>query len=227
VLTLIAGILLLTNPFTPYLSANVLGQDLSRALVRVSLTPETLAAAGVSPNQTTGVVSNLQEYLASNLTILHQTDAAVASSESTVAELRRRIQSGKFNESDLQGHAAAVAQAASSTAQRETLLNDMFHAAIAELPHEVQEVISTIRSNVAWQLPTEFLTVSRPEADWVDLKGALANERIAAKLGEEPDGEAQQLLLQARAHPSVSSARALLQENLNAVANSLQSGIIQ
>ena len=76
---------------------------------------------------------------------------------------------------------------------------------------------SSMRSNEQWKLPPAYLTVDMTEAERLDLRDALANERIALKREESPDTEAQQLLTTVRAMPTVASALANLETNLGLV----------
>ena len=59
--------------------------------------------------------------------------------------------------------------------------------------------------------------VDRTEVQWVQLRDYLANERIAEKLGEEPDANAQAALAQIRNNLAVSTAKANLDANLAVV----------
>ena len=63
----------------------------------------------------------------------------------------------------------------------------------------------------------EFLVVDRSEAEWIQLREGLANERVAAKLGQAPDPIARAALAEFRSHPLVAAARANLDANLAVV----------
>ncbi len=59
--------------------------------------------------------------------------------------------------------------------------------------------------------------VNREQTEWVAVRDALANEKIAAKLGDTPDQAAQSALSTWRANGSVSAARVSLDTNLASV----------
>src|SRR5262245_52337918 len=72
---------------------------------------------------------------------------------------------------------------------------------------------------------TWSLTVERSESQWVDLREALANERISAADGVDPDANAHALLTQLRADPTVNAAASNLNANLIAVSASFNTAI--
>ena len=60
--------------------------------------------------------------------------------------------------------------------------------------------------------------MERSEAQWVELRDCLANERIAAALDdEEPDDQAQATLAELRAQPQVAIAKANCDAGLDVV----------
>ena len=48
---------------------------------------------------------------------------------------------------------------------------------------------SSLRGNRLREVPTEFLTVNRSEADWLALRKLLDHEKVCAKLDQTPDPE--------------------------------------
>lgn len=90
-----------------------------------------------------------------------------------------------------------------------------------------QATLSTIRANRHWGQPLEFLTITLTEPQRVELRECLANERISAENGEEPDQDAQAILAAYRANPAVSLADANLQANLSAVSNAWNQAVNQ
>ncbi len=53
----------------------------------------------------------------------------------------------------------------------------------------------------------QILVLDRPETQWVQLRDALANERISAALDEPPDPEAQAWLSDCRRHVGLGTSR--------------------
>jgi len=187
-------------------------------LLRAGLSPEALAAAGVEPGQVAATVQAAVAAVSQAPDALGIADAAYAEARANTDRLKRKIQSGKAEEGDVQAYQAAKAALASATTAREAVLNQVFDAATASLGDTRREALQAIRTNrAAWNLPTEFLVVNRSEEEWVQLRDFLANERIAPKVGEEPDPSAQAALANWRANASVAAARTGLTSNLDSM----------
>ena len=192
--------------------------ELTVALIRAGTGPEALAAAGLSPGGTTTVVSNLRDVMIANPAVLDVADAAFASPKQTVDELKRLIQSGQGAAEDVTAYNAAKTQLSLAKAQRQNVLDDFFTAATADLGQAQKDTLTAIRSNSDWDRPTEFLVLSHTDADWVELRECLANERIAADQDEDPDPDAQTTLSDYRNAAPVAAAKANLDANLAVIA---------
>ena len=95
----------------------------------------------------------------------------------------------------------------SAAAQRETLLSGVQTTATSGLTETQKTALTNLRANSSWNLAKkEFMVVNHSEAEWVALRDALANERISAELGEEPDTGCQALLTTYRANSAVITA---------------------
>ena len=81
---------------------------------------------------------------------------------------------------------------------------------VAVLTSQQSGTLATLKASRDWSHPVQYKAANRSEADWVHLRDALANVRIANKLGEQPDPEAVELVARAAAHPSVVAARVAL-----------------
>ena len=66
--------------------------------------------------------------------------------------------------------------------------------------------LSAIRANSDQEMPVEFLVKSREHTEWHALRKALANERICAKIGDEPDPGMQTKLATWRAEEACAAA---------------------
>src|SRR4030095_6646856 len=94
------------------------------------------------------------------------------------------------------------------TAQRATALTAIFNAGVAGLNESQRLALTTIRAHRAWEVAIESLTVERSEAEWINVREALANERISAADGVELAPAVASQLATWRAAPAVSSASA-------------------
>lgn len=191
--------------------------ELAAAMLRIGLGPAQLTAAGGSPSTVATVVGDSLDEMIANPAAIELADAAFAESKQQCDLLKRVIQSGQATPEQIDAYAVAMTQLSLAEAQRQSVLNGLVSSATESLNESQQSTLAAIRGNGNWDLPIEFLTVDRTEPQWVQLREALANERISAKLGQEPDPEAQSLLQQLRSDPSVATAKANLDANLTVV----------
>jgi hypothetical protein len=191
--------------------------QLATALVRAGLDPEALAAVGVSPSVINTVVGDVAEHMTDNPGSLELADTAYAAARQERDQLKRVIQSGRATQDQVDAYPSAQGQFALARAQRQSALDDIFAASTATLSQSQRNMLASIRGNADWDLPLEFLVLDRSEADWVQLRDCLANERVSAQLGEAPDANAQAALTQLRSQPLVAAADANLDANLAVV----------
>ena len=189
-------------------------------LIRAGLDTQALAAAGVPSQGIHAVLQAAADHMNANPSAISGADATFAAAQVSADTLRRKVQSGLATPEEVSACQSAIAALASATSARQAALDATFNAATAGLSSEVRARLAMIRSNRSWGLPLELLTVERTEAQWVALRDALSNERIAAELSEEPDGAAQALLTAARSNGTVSAAKAALDTNLASVTTS-------
>ena len=194
--------------------------ELETALIRAGLEPESLAAAGVTSNQVDGIVDDVRTWLTNNPTDLSAADAAYESARENSDQLRRTIQSGVGTGEDVTAYTSAMSNLQQAISDRDTALNAIFNAGTADLTQAIVDDLTVVRGNAGpWDyLSVEFLAKSgRTEAQWVDLREALADEHIADKYGESMDQDCQTLLTNERAHADVSAAITRLDSNLATV----------
>jgi hypothetical protein len=193
------------------------GAELGTHLYRVGLGPEPLAAAGVSAGQTTALVEAARLYLIDHEGDLNLADAAFASAKRERDRLTRLVRSGTGTQDDLAALVQVRIDLANARSRRAAELGALLDAATAGVSGQRRMALDSFSANASWKQPIEFHTVNRDQEDWVALREALANERIATRRQESPDDGAQALLQQLRADPAVSAARANLDANLVAV----------
>jgi hypothetical protein len=201
--------------------------ELAGTLYRVGLDPQALTAAGVSPSTTSTLIGDVVEHLIVNQAVIELADNAWAQSRKQCARLKRTIQGGRATDEQVNAYQAAKAAFAQAGMQRHSALGALFNIATNGLNNTKRSTLTTIRANRQWELPVEFLVVDRTEAQWVRLRHYLANERVAAKLGEDPDPDAQAALAQLRSNPLVAAAKANLDANLNVVNNAWNQAVGQ
>lgn len=195
--------------------------DLTTALVRVGLSPESLCAAGVVVSQdVSAVVDAAETYFLAHPTAIATADADYASAKATFDRLERLVKSGLGTQADVTALRQAESALASATSARSNAVDALFNAGIAGLSQARKDLLSRQRTNAASfgvSSAREFLVVSRSQTDWVRLREALANEKISARYEEDPDATDQALLATCRADSSVADARTNLNTKLTSV----------
>jgi len=197
--------------------------DFPSTLIRAGLDPKALAAAGVSSSSVSSVLSAAATQINASPTALSSADDALATARTQVDHLTSLIQSGHGTQDDITALATANSNLATATSQRQAALDAIFSSATANLTDGQKTALSKIRSNRSWDLSLEFLVVDRDESQWVQVRDALANERIAVSLPDSLNQTAQSNLATWRADPAVAAAKSSLDANLSAVTGSWNS----
>lgn len=191
--------------------------NLAVLATRVGLDAESLTASGVTSGSVASLVAALAVAEGDLPTPLAQLDATYTSARASVRAAERKIQGGTATASEIAEFPAQEQALANAQATRDGALASLFTSGSAGLTSTQRASLTAIRANRSWKLPTEFLVVSRTEAEWIALRDALSNERTAAKNGDTPNATCQALLGTERAVAAVASARASLDTNLSSV----------
>ncbi|MCW5775663.1 MAG: hypothetical protein KIS87_04355 [Phycisphaeraceae bacterium] len=192
--------------------------ELAAALHRVGLSPERLAAAGLTANETSALVRDAAAHLdGERFQALKQADAAVREASRDVQRLERLARSGRAAGNDLGDLTTARATLAAAESTLGSALGAFYEAAAGGLAGPKAARLATLRANAGWDLPVQYLAASRSEAEWVALRDALASLRICERLGEDPHHGCTTLVAQADADSSVANAKAALDANIAAV----------
>jgi len=199
--------------------------SLHRALLRVGLSAEALAAVGATPNSAVGVVGNAKAYLDEHGAALAEADEACDANAAYREQLLRLIRSGHGTENDAQALSSAIAACASAQSERASLLDGLFSAAVAGLAGNQQAALANIRAGMPTGAPTHLAVQPRTDAEWLQLREALAARRYAAKSGEEVDAEAVYPLTVAEADQSVSAAMSNISSNTDDIVAAIGSAV--
>lgn len=194
--------------------------ELAAALHRVGLSPERLAAAGLTAIEASTLVQNAAAHLdGERFQSLQQADTAVRDASRDVQRLERLARSGRATSGDLGDLTTGRAALAGAESALRSALGALYDAAADGLSGPKAARLATLRANAGWDLPVQYLAASRSEAEWVALRDALASVRISARLGEEPHGGCSALVAQCDADSAVATAKAALDANLAAIAS--------
>ncbi len=163
-------------------------EDLAAALARAGITAESLAAVGASDQAVTRLVGFAESHFdAERFSTMRQADESVRTARHSERSLRQTVQSGHGDANDATALRAAEQTRAAEESSRDQLVGLLRTAVGQAFAQDQLATLEQIRANSAWDLPVQYLVVSRTEREWVALRDALANLRISARLGEEPD----------------------------------------
>jgi hypothetical protein len=192
--------------------------ELEVALRVVDLTPESLASAGLSGPDVTGLVGRARSDLSPVIEDYREAHTDFGSARAEVDRLERLVRSGLASQEQVTALTTARSAFTAANTAHDNHQGAAFTAATEEsLTGPQVAALVQIRANTAWDLPSEYKVRSATEPEWVALRDALAAERIAQREGSEVPAGAQSVLTAWRADPAVSAARASLASNLAAV----------
>ena len=210
------------GPTTPFVDEVVLKD----ALTRVKLTPEHLAASQVATGEVSGVVADVETHLAVTLLDLPSADQEYGLAKADCDRLRRKVRSGLATNEEITACQAAIQRLDTAESDLDVVLDAILEAGIADLSAAQKAALRTLRSNRStWNMPLEFMTVDRTEPEWVRLREALANERICAESGEDPDADEQAHLASCRAEQDVAAAKVHMDTHLSAIQSAWDSAV--
>ena len=202
-------------------SGFVVPADFKVKLTRAGLDPAALAASGVAPGGVSAVLQAAADELNAHPGTLPTADASYAAARIESDRLRTQIQSGQASQEEIGSYQTQMANLSSATSARASALDAVFAAATASLTAPQRAALTQIRANRAVDhsrdFPIEFLVIERTEAQWVALRDALANEKLAIKYPDLLSEAAQSSLATWRSEPSVAAARTSFVANLTAV----------
>lgn len=180
--------------------------DLVLCLARVGLTPESVTAAGCSTQDAVELLNDAMNQLTPTYDALVDADNTLGKAQKSLDELERKIRAGTATLQEKQQHPASAATASTARAARDAVLDQLFTAAVTDLSSGEKAMLAQARANSAWNLPVEYRVAEKSEAQYVTLRAALADVRIAAKLGEDPRPESLQAISAANAVAATAAA---------------------
>ncbi len=207
-----------TSSPRPALFVPATNAELAVVLHTLGLDPATLAAAGVTPGETTTLVGNMRSHLSTHMDGFRSADNDCGAARNEYDRLLRLVQAGLAGQEDRTAWATAPGTLSTAIAARQSLRDAAFTAAADGLSGAKVSAITTARANHAsWDLLLPHMFTNREQVDWVTLRDALSNQRIAAKHGDSTDPAAQGIIMAADAQPATALARANLEANLATV----------
>jgi len=201
-------------------------RELEATLMRVGLSAETLTAAGCSDVDATNGGADAKSHLdQARWTSLQNADQEVRDAQADVDRLGRLVRAGQASRQDLTAYSTAKAALASAQTARDGLLDALFDAAVADLDAGEITLLEIMHGNGGRPAPLQYRVTGRSDADWTDLRDAIANLKTSAKCGEEPDDSCVQLVASIDAEPDVAAAAFNLDSNLDAVSTAFAAAL--
>ncbi len=201
--------------------------DLTDALLRAGFDAKSLAAVGLSANGAAAFVAAFRSAYANQSAVFDAADTAYSAARVSSDALRRKIESGKGSAEDVTEYQAQMAAMATAKTTRDAALTAARAPAEALLSQSQRAQLASIRANKTWELPMEFLLVDRSEVQWVALRDALSNEKIAPRYGGQTDPAHAAVLSAARSNADVAQAKSRLDSNLVAMQAAINAAIVE
>ena len=176
-------------------------------LFLAGVSPEWLASAGVLHSGVAAVVEDGLAEIATRYSGLEQSLEQYTSARSQYEQLDRLVKGGRATEQQKQDRNTAAQTMQTADAAVQTALGAIYAASVDSLTTDQVAVLDTLAADGTRVLPIEYRTVTRSGADWVALRDALADIRIAAKYGEQPQAESVQIVALADSHARVAAAK--------------------
>lgn len=181
--------------------------DVEVMLLRIGITPEVVAAAGVQSSTLQSALSAELEGLEAAVSTLATHDAACAAAKREVDALKREVQSGLGTEQDVTDLAAAKAALESATAARNTFLAGICAGLCENLSGDANTAIHRMCASKRWKtLPAAYRVEDRTEAEWLAIRDALASKKTHERFGDAVPAETTQFLASLDADADVAAA---------------------
>lgn len=181
--------------------------EIAGVLTLAGLTPETLAAAGVSVGECEVVFDSANVYCLQADRLRELRLAIRSLNEAKAAAVRPRPGVPNPEEPSISQRQAAV----------DDLKNSAFQFVTSRFVASQTGKLTNMRDNQEWLLPLPYLTVDRTKPQWLALRAALSAQRLHVEDGRELTPEITQLLSDVDANPSVSDARRDLTDRLQSI----------
>lgn len=192
-------------------------QELGQLMTRLDLIPENLAAAGCNSSDASTVAADLGEHLLSDPTALDLADETCFDAVSALVEVRTAIRAGEATQAQLDALPGLELAHQAALIARDLLLAAAWSAATASLTETESAALVLIRSNSGWNVDTHFLVIDQTQAQWLELRMALDEQRVALKFGDPVSAESLTIIANALSNEDVARAKVDLESNLASV----------
>ena len=196
--------------------------ELGVMLYQLGLDPEALTVAGVQAGQVTLLVLEADRVLTEQFDNLTFAERDLADARRLSTRLRRAIRAGVADEGAVAALAASEASAATAESAVTAIRSAVYDAATAHLEPTAVAALRTVAANRHWNLPVQYAVNTRSEADMKRLREALANLRISADYGEDPDSSSSAFVSQENARANTAQAVTYLSTRLTSITTAFE-----
>lgn len=208
-------------------AATAFESEASMTLRRLELGASTLSAAGATTTETTQVVSDMDDWLGNNEGEIASASATLNSATQAWTAMRSKIQSGQATSEEIESLPSLESAKNAAQSALSSLHDEAFDAAVDGLSEAKQSLAANVRANSAWKFKPYFLVVNRTEANWIALRDALDEQRIATKYGESTSSAALAIISAALADQDVASAKVNYDSNLSSIETAWNSAVAE
>lgn len=196
----------------------------STALQRSRLTPEALAAAGLSGEDATALLARVGVWWSEHGTACGAACASGDSAGITLDSLQRKARSGLASGEDLTSLGSATSAYASAKAGHAAQMEAIWEAAVEGLDGGKVQRLESIRDHLeaGRRLPVAYLVVERSQSQTLALRDALTEVEAD---GENADSGATSLVDAANGDGTISAAKTNLANNLAEVSSAWSSAL--
>jgi len=192
--------------------------DVEVMLLRIGITPDGLAAAGLNSTTVQAALANEHAALDDATALLVAHDGTCSTLKVEVDGLRRLIGSGEASADEIARMAIAKVELASATNARQTFLMTVCMALCEHFNGTAATCIDQLASSKRWKtIPVEYRTQERTEAQWIEIRNALAAKRTHEKAGLAVPEEVTQFLATLNSDQQVATATSSCNSNLPGV----------
>ncbi len=184
------------------------------ALGQAGITAESLAAAGVLPQQATAIGSAVAEDIETLGAVLDAATSSVLSGEQQADSLERLLIAGVATQEQVNQLATARNQLVAARAAREVAVAEVWEVATDELGGEVVARLEHLRTTSSRPLLPSLRALTYEPQGWGALENAYTSVRVAEALEMDPDPAAEAIVTTASAQPAATTAAGWLASNL-------------
>jgi hypothetical protein len=212
------------------LPAPLAALELQDLLSRSGLTPENLAAAGFTAQESSALVSRAADRLQETLSQWRSAQTTLENAQKNLVNLRPFRQPADPNAApSSQPTAEAISSAVQTQQTAKAALDGQLETTrtfiLAQTDAGKVATLNHLRTNANREVPVQYRVVERTDAQWVQLRDALSSLRLSTKWGSPEDSQARSTVVDADAQAAVASAKGNLENRKPEVQQAMETAV--